>query len=511
MVKIAGTAVYANTSYHLTEKSDYQNWLLDRRIELCLAGCQYLYGDGLTPDLTRHIQQEYRQLLINDHSKGLKNTKDIQAAAEKMQECKVGRDKSLRTHAYIKCTSSADLESQITSILIVGFSRGGVTPFLLMNMLRKYKCDLPIKIIADEPVPGTPTALRTYLDLQHLKNLERVQLHIALTGGVELTARTFSSVIQRGIRNLEKDTSTISLMKPAADLLKKRPAVFDIIMRVVAPFWAPFFTVFFRQQIPELSQNTPVNIIPKPNIGHCTSYTYEQHDGAVYSSERKVPYPWELQYTRGISRAALFALMQIGMSKTAQDPMDDAVKKFKQLCWSLKKLCPYNSRLRAFVEVMQYRADLYEITDDGRNKNINLLHQAFQLSCPRRIAAVNELITPYKNGEAIPALPEGTNKDDFFVRYHILNEHHGSKTLTTASALSTAVFSIAALIMVGMCFSQLGIASVLPILMIASAACAAAGLVSLVTATGAGIFHHCQLKKQAQLLADNTSGVSAQN
>ncbi len=495
VIKIAGTGHYASTPGQTTHQCDSD------RMTLCLAGCMHLYGNALMPNLTRHINREYRQLLINEEG-GLKSAHEIKDAADKMQLEKCG--KKGRTHAY---TSTHDdvREKVITSIVIVGISRGGTTAFLLAKMLHEQGINLPVKIITDEPVPGTPSALRACVDLSQLEGINQVDAHIALAAGIALTSQTFPGMIEKELKEL--GSATIAIIKFA----KNHPNILNVLLHVAAGFWALIFTVFFRQQMPQLSQDTPCNIMPKASVSHYMSYTYRDYDNGVYTNPETVPYPWKLQYTRGISRAALYALMQIDMSAKAQCAINDAAKELKELCWSLKKLCPHNSRLRAFVEFMQYRADFNAMSDDDLKQNIDLLHQAFQLSCPEQISEFEACIPVRLKSEHMPGLSEGANKDSFFVSHHILNERHGSKTVTTASALTTAVFSIAALSLMGMCFSHLEIARLVPILMMVSIACAAAGLVSLVTATGAGIFHHCQLKKQAQLLADNASGVSAQN
>jgi hypothetical protein len=77
--------------------------------------------------------------------------------------------------------SNIDRDTKLTSITLCGASRGGVTCFEVAKELNKLAPNLPVDIIADEPVPGNlyqipGTNAANIADCRDLKNIRSVSV-----------------------------------------------------------------------------------------------------------------------------------------------------------------------------------------------------------------------------------------------------------------------------------------------------------------------------------------------
>ncbi len=183
---------------------------------IIVNGCHHkeVCDSNLKPDLDEFT----RRFMTNVFKKNEKGETFLsEPSSEKLAQLKVGiqppdnrwiYDKELNEIVHVppdyKCGDFQQLikknddnnfENQnepIESITFVGFSRGAVTSFNAAKVADKMGIKVPIRIVADQPVPGNLYALpgtnaATIADCSKLKNIETVDLTIAAYTGVTTT------------------------------------------------------------------------------------------------------------------------------------------------------------------------------------------------------------------------------------------------------------------------------------------------------------------------------------
>lgn len=104
--------------------------------------------------------------LTEDQQKWLKKAKDIEQLAKKIND---GSKEKLKE------------ETEIDEIILCGYSRGAVTCFNVAKELDKVAPNIPVTIIANQPVPGSlhagpGTGAGSVVDCSKLKNLRDVRI-----------------------------------------------------------------------------------------------------------------------------------------------------------------------------------------------------------------------------------------------------------------------------------------------------------------------------------------------
>ena len=93
-------------------------------------------------------------------------------------------------------------------------------------------------------------------------------------------------------------------------------------------------------------------------------------------------------------------------------------------------------------------------------------------------------------------------RSEFYRRDDIYAEYEGSHSLCTATAISTAAFSLLSAALCIICISQVVVSPLVSILMIAAVVSGGLGVVSMFTSIGSGIFHDQKVKQQAKEVID---------
>lgn len=197
------------------DRGAYSNELQKNNVQTIMVnGCHHeeVCGTGVTPDLDEFANRFIKKVFTLNETGQLvlaaQNSEELITLGVGIQhaEGKWIRDDNNDCYRDVpadyqckpgekfipKKTTDYSFETQnepIESITFIGYSRGGVTCFNMAKVMDKIHPNVPVHIVADQPVPGNIYALpgtnaATIADCSKLKNLKSVDVSIGAYTGI---------------------------------------------------------------------------------------------------------------------------------------------------------------------------------------------------------------------------------------------------------------------------------------------------------------------------------------
>ena len=172
---------------------DFASYITRETMLLSIAGCKHpeVCNTLYFPDLKRYAKRFVQKMFLNTGNRFvLKNA----------EEAKVGY--------FLSSSQELSPGTEITSVTLCGHSRGAVTCFEVAKQLNQLAPQLPVDIVADQPVPGncyeTPgTNAASIADCRDLTNVRNVSVILgSCTGGYEYNYLPFFNKIKNLYRSL---------------------------------------------------------------------------------------------------------------------------------------------------------------------------------------------------------------------------------------------------------------------------------------------------------------------
>ncbi len=436
----------------LVTSHDSSDDIIDFRVEGCAA--PYFKAGMAFPDLSLLVRRDFIPLLTTKDD----SNKLVLRSKIGIQRYISGRKEAHSNYpVHVHRSVSGDQPVGQCSLMLSGWSRGACTASLVAKELHRRGVNNEIHIFAREPIPGTPTPLIPLKDLTACDNVRTVSTFFGAAK---------NPLYGRGLVNI-------------------------------------FLDLFFmRQQVPRYHAQTAHQII--------ACFTHGEGDPMRDDEvETNIVTPADLQRQRGISRSALFALARLEIAKDQScthlkdqyhNDSESSVFIFKRYCYTLRERLSPTGRLNALIELMQYRADI----DD---KKVSGFLTAILSACRYSSARATKVATGLLTEAEFKQLHAGNQHDDnypnrtrnkFYRQHDIYAEYEGSHSLCTATAISTAAFSLLSAALCIICISQVVVSPLVPILMLAAVVSGGLGVVSMFTSIGSGIFHDQKIKQQAK-------------